>query len=180
MTFLMEAIDKATRFFKYGILPELIGKWYTCLPQISEPSSSQTTTSASPSKETDSLETWCYCKTEESGTMIFCDNEICPIRWFHVEFLRITNIPKKKWFCPECRKEKKISRKKNHINGTTASQKLHNAQQITTILSIILVSVPSSRIIMLMGSVDSNIVAIFLSQNTNYPLNMYRYVSNCL
>ena len=28
-TFLWEAIDKATNFYKYGILPELVGKWYT-------------------------------------------------------------------------------------------------------------------------------------------------------
>ena len=27
--FLIEAIDKATTFFKYGVLPELIAKWYT-------------------------------------------------------------------------------------------------------------------------------------------------------
>ena len=60
-----------------------------------------------------SQETWCYCKTEESGTMILCENNQGPIKWFHVECLRITNIPKKKWFCPECRKETKINIKKN-------------------------------------------------------------------
>ena len=27
--FLTDAIDKATTFFKYGVLPELITKWYT-------------------------------------------------------------------------------------------------------------------------------------------------------
>ena len=73
--------------------------------------------------------------------------------------------------CPECRKEKIIrrkkkshkwdnsiiSRKKKSHQWDNRSQKLHNAQQITTILSIILVSVSSSHIFMLMGSVDSNI-----------------------
>ena len=44
------------------------------------------------------------------------------------------------------------------INGTTGSQKLHNAQQITTILSIILVSVVSSHIIILIGRIDCKIV----------------------
>ena len=110
--FLMETIDKATKFFKYGILPELVGKWYTRSPQIMDPSSSQASTSASPGKETDTPETWSYCNTEESGTMIFCDNEKCPIKWFHVNCLKITNIPKKKWFCPDCRKEKTTSRRK--------------------------------------------------------------------
>jgi len=28
-TFLLEAIDKVTNLYKYGILPELVGKWYT-------------------------------------------------------------------------------------------------------------------------------------------------------
>ena len=27
--FVTEAIDKATTFFKYGILPEVVAKWYT-------------------------------------------------------------------------------------------------------------------------------------------------------
>ena len=34
----MEAIDKATNFYKYGILPELVGKWYTRTPPITVPS----------------------------------------------------------------------------------------------------------------------------------------------
>ena len=33
-SFLMEAINKATKFYKYGILPELVGKWYTRTPSI--------------------------------------------------------------------------------------------------------------------------------------------------
>ena len=122
-SFLMEAIDKATKFYKYGILPELVGKWYTRTPSIAVPSTQATSSGLSsqasrasallPSPQTstsvslsqgDSQETWCYCKTEESGTMILCENEHCPIKWFHVECLRISNIPKKKWFCPTCRK----------------------------------------------------------------------------
>ena len=27
--FILDAIDKATAFIKIGILPELVGKWYT-------------------------------------------------------------------------------------------------------------------------------------------------------
>ena len=107
-TFLIEASDKATKFFKYGILPELVGKWYTRPPNITV-LSSQASTSGSPSQGANTQETWCYCNKEESGTMIFCENDKCQIKWFHMECL---SIPKKQWFCPECRKEKKTSRKK--------------------------------------------------------------------
>jgi len=123
-TFLLEAIDKATNFYKYGILPELVGKWYTAASSglsgqaLSHGSASlpspQASTSGSSSQGGTSQETWCYCNTEESGTMILCENEQCPIKWFHVECLRITTIPKKKWFCPECRKEKKTKTSKKN------------------------------------------------------------------
>ena len=47
--FLMEAIDKATTFFKYGVLPELIGKWYIRPPSLAlgtEPSLKALSTSS--------------------------------------------------------------------------------------------------------------------------------------
>ena len=84
----MEVIDIATNFYKYGILPELVGKWYTRTPPITVPStqaassglssqashasallpSPKASTSESPiaSQGGNSQETWCYCKTEES------------------------------------------------------------------------------------------------------------------
>ena len=118
-TFLTEAIDKATNFCKYGILPELVGKWYTCIQPIEQATNSvkhhhmlqlcnhYTKLLLVHHQGDNNQEMWCYCKTEESGTMIFCENEQCPIKWFHVKCLRITNIPKTKWFCPECRRDKK-------------------------------------------------------------------------
>lgn len=114
--FLKEAIDKATVFFKYGILPELVGKWYT-RPPPPPPTSplSQTSISTLPTcteagtstEEATTLDcTWCYCKREEFGKMIMCESDHCKILWFHFECLKITRTPKKKWFCPDCRKEK--------------------------------------------------------------------------
>ena len=38
--FLTEAIDKATNFYKYDILPELVGKWYTRIQPIEQATSS--------------------------------------------------------------------------------------------------------------------------------------------
>ena len=41
-------------------------------------------------------------RTVESGKMIAYDNENCEFTWFHISCLRISKIPKRKWFCPEC------------------------------------------------------------------------------
>lgn len=107
--FLTDAIDKATTFFKYGVLPELIAKWYTRPSSFSTDTetSSQALSTTSENNESSSAELWCYCRTGESGTMIGCENKNCPIQWFHIECIKITHIPKGKWYCPECRKDKK-------------------------------------------------------------------------
>ena len=126
VAFLEEAMYKATEFFKYGILPELVAKWYTKslytqlqethasitmsihyrLPvqssNIQDPHSSNTLTSTMETTE----QKYCYCKKEKPGEMIGCDGDNCSIEWFHVDCLRKKRIPKKEWYCPDCRKEK--------------------------------------------------------------------------
>ena len=93
-TLIMDEIrEKAQHFFIKAILPELLGKYFTNLEKNECNSSSQ--------------ETWCYCQLPaEEDDMIGCDNRECNIAWFHLKCLRITNIPKGKWFCPECKKHK--------------------------------------------------------------------------
>lgn len=111
--FLKEAIPKATTFFKYGLLPELIAKWYT-RPLTSETGSLPTTEEEESEflpTEPDSGGKWCYCKQGESGKMIMCESGNCNILWFHFECLKITTAPKRKWYCPDCRKEKAASKK---------------------------------------------------------------------
>ena len=99
--------DKATEFFKYPVLPELVGKWYTrvplTLPDMKLPM--QESSSSSEPTKTPQISTeqkWCYCNGEESGNMIGCENDDCVIQWFHVECLRIKRISKKAWYCPDC------------------------------------------------------------------------------
>ena len=83
------AMDKATHFFTYGILPEVLGNWYSRLPpqyahmhqQHNRENQSEPTT-----------EKWCFCCQEDSGEMIQCDNEQCKISWFHTECLRISKV----------------------------------------------------------------------------------------
>ncbi|KAI9104552.1 inhibitor of growth protein 4-like protein [Phlyctochytrium arcticum] len=46
--------------------------------------------------------TYCICHQVSFGDMIECDNEDCPIEWFHYSCVGLTAPPKGKWFCPEC------------------------------------------------------------------------------
>lgn len=38
--------------------------------------------------------------------MIGCDNDLCPMEWFHYNCVQVTTKPKGKWFCPMCRGDK--------------------------------------------------------------------------
>lgn len=96
-SFLTTALEKTEKFFLYGILPEILGKWYSKLPEYQPQPSDDTS-------NTDTNLVWCFCQSGESGQMIACDNEKCKIIWFHTACLRIEKIPRGKWFCPECAK----------------------------------------------------------------------------
>ncbi|XP_030759962.1 inhibitor of growth protein 1 [Sitophilus oryzae] len=47
--------------------------------------------------------TYCLCDQISFGEMIMCDNDLCPIEWFHFSCVTLTTKPKGKWFCPKCR-----------------------------------------------------------------------------
>ncbi|XP_078253210.1 inhibitor of growth protein 2 [Rhinoraja longicauda] len=47
--------------------------------------------------------TYCLCNQVSYGEMIGCDNEECPIEWFHFSCVGLTYKPKGKWYCPKCR-----------------------------------------------------------------------------
>ena len=107
------SLEQATLFFKFGVLPELLGKWYSKAPLITQSDISgdcDTPRSSHPAGNV-AKELWCFCRQEESGQMIACDSEQCPIVCFHTSCLKINRIPKGKWFCPECRKIRAKQRK---------------------------------------------------------------------
>ena len=89
-----DALERASKFFKVGILPELVGKWFSKAPSFTSMPEEV------PQDPADGL--WCYCKRGEFGEMIACDNELCPIIWFHTHCLKMTSIPKNDWYCPDC------------------------------------------------------------------------------
>ncbi|KAK0164750.1 hypothetical protein PV328_003333 [Microctonus aethiopoides] len=47
--------------------------------------------------------TYCLCDQISYGEMILCDNDLCPIEWFHFSCVSLSTKPKGKWFCPKCR-----------------------------------------------------------------------------
>jgi len=47
--------------------------------------------------------TYCICRQVSYGQMIGCDNYDCAIEWFHFGCVGLTNKPKGKWYCPQCR-----------------------------------------------------------------------------
>ncbi|XP_072332103.1 inhibitor of growth protein 1 isoform X3 [Scyliorhinus torazame] len=49
--------------------------------------------------------TYCLCNQVSYGEMIGCDNEECPIEWFHFSCVSLNHKPKGKWYCPKCRGE---------------------------------------------------------------------------
>ena len=60
----------------------------------------------------DDNRTWCYCQTAKGGSMIGCENPSYAIKWFHMSYLWMKNIPKNKWFCPSCHPSSKGKRSK--------------------------------------------------------------------
>jgi hypothetical protein len=58
-------------------------------------------------------ENWCICHTPDDGTlMICCDNESCPIQWYHGRCIGLTRSPRGKWLCATCKPAKKTTRAK--------------------------------------------------------------------
>uniref|UniRef100_A0A0K0E8K0 Inhibitor of growth protein n=1 Tax=Strongyloides stercoralis TaxID=6248 RepID=A0A0K0E8K0_STRER len=56
---------------------------------------------------------YCICREVAYGSMIQCDNDKCPIQWFHLECVKVTEIPKddELWFCDKCSTKKNVKRK---------------------------------------------------------------------
>ncbi|KAL8566258.1 hypothetical protein ACOMHN_046759 [Nucella lapillus] len=45
---------------------------------------------------------YCLCNNVSYGDMVGCDNDDCPIEWFHYGCVGLTQAPKGKWYCPQC------------------------------------------------------------------------------
>jgi len=108
-------IGDIQHFFKYGVLPEIIGKWYSrklivnsegVVPVIQDECDRV-------DDQEDYEKLWCFCQQPSFGRMIQCDDEHCMITWFHCDYLRIRSISKGKWYCPSCKKVQESNKKRS-------------------------------------------------------------------
>ena len=52
---------------------------------------------------------YCLCRGPSRGNMIKCENESCPIEWFHYECVGLKVAPKV-WYCRDCATKRKRSK----------------------------------------------------------------------
>ncbi|WVQ95037.1 hypothetical protein IAU59_002129 [Kwoniella sp. CBS 9459] len=45
---------------------------------------------------------YCYCNQVSYGQMVGCDNDECPIEWFHIACTGLQQPPTGKWYCTIC------------------------------------------------------------------------------
>lgn len=90
--------------FKNAVLPELIGKWFSCAP-VAPATLNSSPAPDNSSQSTNPRETlYCWCRGPESGAMIACDNSSCLYVW-SFWLLETYCLPSsKKWLSPDCRK----------------------------------------------------------------------------
>ena len=59
--------------------------------------------------DSDSDKVMCKCGCPNTRHMIGCDGPTCPYQWLHFKCAGVDtkNIPKGKWFCPDCQRKRK-------------------------------------------------------------------------
>ena len=108
--------EKSLHIFQAAILPELVAKFFTRLPNTTVQPACTVSANSSSLASGDSEPLFCYCEQVESGDMVCCDNDSCEIKWFHYECVKISRAPRtKKWYCPDCRKLPQFKRGRKAI-----------------------------------------------------------------
>ncbi len=95
-------------FFEVGILPELVGNFYS-RPTDKHP----THPSEATGKDIVATYKFCYCHEDKNEDMIGCDNPDSSYEWFHFSCLKLSSEPKSTlWYCPDCSKLPQLFRRK--------------------------------------------------------------------
>jgi inhibitor of growth protein 3 len=63
--------------------------------------------SGSGDEEDEEGKKYCLCQHVSYGDMVACDNPDCPYEWFHWNCVGLKSEPEGRWFCPECREQRK-------------------------------------------------------------------------
>ena len=93
--FTEKLIQKLTKFYVEQLLPAIM-----CNTFSGNDLDAGTFIETGTSVATESV--YCYCRCEEYGKMIQCENKRCKIVWFHFTCVGLRRTPKGQWFCPDC------------------------------------------------------------------------------
>ena len=99
-------VPKLAKFWRGGVLPEILGRWYTWSIRARSDSITLSDT------EDRGI---CYCRSKTDKITINCLNPLCEIREFHPSCLAVATVPKT-WYCPNCRKLPQFKPKKTKAN----------------------------------------------------------------
>ena len=102
-------VPKLSQFWRYCILPEILGRWFTHKRDID----------LQPATCTDIY----FCKSALDSPVATCTSQACPIRTFHLLCLKINAVPAN-WLCPLCLKSSKLK-----SLDSTKSKKMSTAPQ---------------------------------------------------
>ena len=103
----LKMLTKQNNLFRQLLLPELIGKFFSRTNDVILNSTpvDQCSSSSLIVQNLTAEDVYCYCKGPEEGEMVACDNNDCKFKWFHMSCLKLSSLPKSKyWYCPDCRK----------------------------------------------------------------------------
>ena len=108
LVFWDSCVDASLAFFKSGVLPELLGRWFTRGQRIRDRQHTESKYEDSATAKNTPAPLFCYCQQPEDfqREMIGCDNPQCKIEWFHTECLKLSSVPDGLWFCPDCTEPK--------------------------------------------------------------------------
>ena len=93
--FITNALKVLNIFYKQHVIPELLTRNIELKNTIVGPNESN--------------KNYCFCQkpyNEKDGIMIGCDSDKCANEWFHLDCVKLKRIPKRKWYCSSCRKQK--------------------------------------------------------------------------
>ncbi|CAG9464463.1 unnamed protein product [Pedinophyceae sp. YPF-701] len=61
---------------------------------------------------------YCLCNRASYGDMVCCDNDDCPIEWYHFGCVGLTEEPQGTWVCPQCTEAAKNKRQRTSLART--------------------------------------------------------------
>lgn len=90
-------LPKINHFWRYCVLPEILGRWYTQKRTVSQPPSDPKSV--------------CFCRMDTGESVVTCLNNSCPISNYHLSCLKINTPLPKTWYCPLCQKTSAAKKK---------------------------------------------------------------------